>query len=87
MEANSFKVYISGQIRTPGVYRLRSETNIAQIISMAGGFTEWANQKKIIIIRKENGKEKRITVNYQKITKGDFSSNIILKAGDTIIIP
>ena len=87
MEANSFKIYISGQIRTPGVYRLRSETNIAQIISMAGGFTEWANQKKIIIIRKENGKEKRITVNYQKITKGDFSSNIILKAGDTIIIP
>jgi len=87
MEANSFKVYISGQIKTPGVHRLRSETSIAQIISMAGGFTDWANQKKIIIIRKEDGKEKRITINYQKITKGDFSSNIILKAGDTIIVP
>ena len=87
METNSFKVYISGQIKTPGVYRLRSETTVAQIISMAGGFTDWANQKNIIIIRKENGKEKRITVNYQKIIKGDFSSNIILKAGDTIIVP
>ena len=86
-EANSFKVYVSGQIRTPGVYRLRSETTIAQIISMAGGLTDWANQKKIIVIRKENGKEKRITVNYQKITKGDFSSNIILKSGDTVIVP
>jgi polysaccharide export outer membrane protein len=55
---------------------------------MAGGFTDWANQKKILIIRKEDGKEKRITVNYKKIVKGDDpSSNIILKAGDTIIVP
>ncbi len=88
MEANSCKVYISGQVRNPGVYRLRSETSLLQIIPMAGGFTDWANQKKILIIRKENGKEKRITVNYKKILKGeDPGSNIILKAGDTIIVP
>ena len=88
IEANSFKVYVSGQVRSPGVYRLRSETSILQIIPMVGGFTEWANQKKILIIRKEDGKEKRITVNYKKIVKGeDLGSNIILKAGDTIIVP
>jgi polysaccharide export outer membrane protein len=88
MEANSFKVYISGQISKPGIYRLRSDTTLAQIISMAGGLTEWANQKKIIIIRKENGKEKRFTINYKKIVKGeDLDSNIILKSGDTIIVP
>jgi polysaccharide export outer membrane protein len=88
MEANSFKVYVSGQVRTPGVYRIRSETTLIQIIPMAGGFTEWANPKKILVIRKENGKEKRITVNYKKIVKGDApDSNIILKAGDTIIVP
>ena len=88
MEANSFKIYVSGQIRNPGVYRLRSETSLLQIIPMVGGFTDWANQKKILIIRKEGGKEKRITVNYKKILKGeDPGSNIILKAGDTIIVP
>jgi polysaccharide export outer membrane protein len=88
MEANSFKVYVSGQVKSPGVYRLRSETSLLQIIIMAGGFTDWANQKKILIIRKEDGEEKRITVNYKKIVKGeDLSSNIILKAGDTIIVP
>jgi len=88
MEANSYKVYISGQVRTPGVYRLRSETNLLQMIPMAGGFAEWANQKKILIIRKEGGKEKRFTVNYKKILKGkDPESNVILKAGDTIIVP
>jgi polysaccharide export outer membrane protein len=87
-EANSYKVYVSGQVRTPGVYRLRNETSLLQIIPMAGGFTDWANQKKILIIRKEDGKEKRITVNYKKILKGDApDSNVILKPGDTVIVP
>ena len=88
MEANSFKVYFSGQVKTPGVLRLRTETSIAQAISMVGGFTDWANQSKIIIIRREDGKEKRFTVNYKKIISGkDLKSNIILKSGDTIIVP
>lgn len=87
-EANSYKVYVSGQVKTPGVYRLRSETSMAQIIPMAGGFTDWANQKKILIIRNENGREKRMTVNYKKIMRGsDPDSNVILKTGDTIIVP
>ncbi len=88
MEANSFKVFISGQIKKPGVYRLRNETSLVQIISLAEGFTEWADQKEIIIIRKEKGREKRMRVNYKKIISGDdLDSNILLKSGDTIIIP
>ena len=88
MEANSFKVYVSGQVKTPGVYRIRGETSLLQIIPMAGGFTDCANQKKILIIRRENGKEKRITVNYKKIVDGkEPVSNSILRSGDTIIVP
>jgi polysaccharide export outer membrane protein len=88
IEANSCKVYVMGQVRSPGVYRLRSETTVVQIIPLAGGFTDWANQKKILIVRKEDGLEKRITVNYKKIMSGkDPGSNVILKAGDTIIVP
>jgi polysaccharide export outer membrane protein len=87
-EANSMKVYVSGEVRTPGVYRLRSETTVLQIIPMAGGFTDWANQKKILIIRNEDGREKRFTVNYKKIVNGDApATNIVLKNGDTIIVP
>ena len=87
MEINSFKVYVSGQVKTPGVFKLRSKTTILQIIIMAGGFTEWAKQKKILVIRKEDGMESRITVNYKKAMKGDPRSNITLKPGDTIIVP
>jgi polysaccharide export outer membrane protein len=87
-QTNSQKVYVSGEVRTPGVYPLRGETTLLQVIPMAGGFTEWADQKKILIIRKEAGKDKRIVVNYKKIVSGeDMSYNIKLKPGDTVIVP
>jgi polysaccharide export outer membrane protein len=86
MEANSFKVYVSGQVKNPSVYRLRNETSLVQLMIIAGGFTDWANQKKILIIRKEAGKDKRITVNYKKIIEGD-EPDIAIKRGDTVIVP
>ena len=49
VEANSFKVFVSGEVRTPGVFRLKSETSLLQLIPMAGGFTDWADQKRILI--------------------------------------
>jgi polysaccharide biosynthesis/export protein len=86
MEANSFKVFVSGQVKTPGVIRLRSETSVLQLIPMVGGFTDWANEKKILVIRKEGGQEKRITINYKRIVSGK-DPNFVLKSGDTIIVP
>jgi polysaccharide export outer membrane protein len=68
------------------VVRLRSETSILQLIPMVGGFSEWANQKKILVIRKEGGKEKRLTVNYKRIVAGK-DPNFIMKSGDTVIVP
>jgi len=87
-EVNSYKVYVIGQVKNPGLQRLRSETTVTQIIVMAGGFTEWANQKKIVVVRKEDGREKRIKVNYKKIMNGGNPGlDVTLKAGDTVIIP
>ena len=87
-ESHSYKVYISGQVRAPGVYPIRRETYLPQIIPMAGGFLDWANPKKIFIIRKEKGEEKRINVDYEKILEsGDKSVNPVLKPGDAIIVP
>jgi polysaccharide biosynthesis/export protein len=87
-EANSYKVYVQGEVKNPGVFRLRTETSLVQLIIMAGGFTDWANQKKITIIRKEGVKESRIRANYKKIIDGDEGANdVILKSGDIVIIP
>jgi polysaccharide export outer membrane protein len=86
MEANSFKVFVSGEVKTPGVVRLRSETSLVQLMTMVGGFSEWANQKKILIIRKEKGVEKRITVNYKKIIDGK-EPDVSIKRGDLVVVP
>ena len=87
-EANSFKVFVSGQVRTPGVYRLRAETTLLQIITLAGDFTNEANLKKIVIIRREQGKDQRLEVNYNEIIDGtNPGSNYVLKPGDTVIVP
>jgi polysaccharide export outer membrane protein len=87
MEVNSFKVYVTGQVSKPGVFTLRSETTILQIIPMAGGFTQWANERKIILVRKEQGQDKKYIINYKKIISGeDLSQNLVLKSGDTIIV-
>jgi len=88
MEANSFKVFVSGQVRTPGVYRLRAETTLLQIISLAGDFTNEANPKKIVVIRREDGKDKRFEVNYWEIIDGvNPGSNFVLRSGDTVFVP
>jgi polysaccharide export outer membrane protein len=87
-EARSFKVFVGGQVVKPGVYTLVKEISILQLIPLAGGFTQWANPKKILVIRNEDGKEKRFTINYKRIVEGkDGEANIMLKPGDTVIVP
>jgi polysaccharide export outer membrane protein len=87
-EINSFRVSVLGRVANPGVYPVTGNTTLIEVISMAGGFTEWANKRRITVITREGGKEKKITVNYKKIISGkDPRQNIILKRGDTIIVP
>ena len=88
MEANSFKVFVTGQVRNPGVYRLRRETTLVQIITMAGDFTKEANPNKIVVIRREQGKDKRLHINYGEIIDGvNPEANVVLRPGDTVVVP
>ncbi len=85
VEAKSFKAYVSGEVKTPAVLRITSEMTLVRLITMAGGFTEWANQKKVLIIRKEHGKDKRIIVNYKKIIDGE-EPDVVIQRGDRVIV-
>ena len=85
LEANSFKVYVAGEVKQPGVHILRSETTLLKLIIRVGGFTPFANEKKIIIITRENGVEKRIKANYRDIVDGD-EPDVVIRRGDTVIV-
>nr|MDP9115072.1 SLBB domain-containing protein [Acidobacteriota bacterium] len=80
----SKKFYITGEVSRPGEYTLATPTKVFDALSNAGGFRDFANKKKIIIIR---GTE-RIKFNYQDILKGkSLEQNIFLENGDTIVVP
>ena len=87
-QVNSLKIFVVGNVNTPGVFDVKREVNVLQAISMAGGFTEWAKKRKIKIFRKHGGVEKVIKINYNKIISGKNPElNIPLQPGDTIVVP
>ncbi len=89
-EANSQAIFVTGEVARPGKYPLRSETTIVQAITLAGGFTQWADKDKVVIIRKSpmNPEGNRFIVKYSDIVSGkNMKANILLKAGDTVIVP
>ena len=84
----SQKFYILGEVAKTGEYQLFKGLTVLQAFALAGGFTQWASKKEIILVRNEDGKEKIYRVNYKHIVEGkDFSKNIQLKADDIIIVP
>ena len=85
---NSRKVFITGQVGKPGPYPLTGPTTVVQLLTMAGGVLEYADEKEISILRTENGKQIRLRFNYDEVKKGKkLEQNILLKPGDSIIVP
>lgn len=49
--------YVTGQVKKPAAYKLEEGTSVIKAITMAGGFTELAAQRKVQIIRKVEERE------------------------------
>ena len=86
IEPRSKRFYIQGQVTRPGQYTLDQDLSITQVIPLAGGFTQWADQDDIVILRIEGDKKARLNVDYKKILKGK-TEDILIRPGDTIIVP
>lgn len=87
-QINSRKAFITGEVNRPGPYPLTSATTVMQLIAMAGGLREYANGKKIVIMRTENGKSRSLPFNYKNVVEGkNLDQNIELKPGDTVVVP
>lgn len=84
----SKQFYILGEIARTGSYPLAKDLTALQAFALAGGFTEWASKKEIIVLRHENGQDEIIRINYKNIINGvNLEQNIFIKAEDIIIIP
>src|SRR5436190_11301317 len=69
-EINSRKAFITGEVNKPGPYPLTSATTVMQLISLAGGLQEYADAKKIMIMRSENGRQISLPFNYKDVAGG-----------------
>lgn len=83
----SKQVYLIGEVAKPGPFYVTPGMTLLQAIADAGGLTQYANSKKIYILRSTNGKQEKIPVKYKQALKGDGSLNLILDPGDTIVVP
>jgi polysaccharide export outer membrane protein len=85
-EVNSSRVFITGEVANPGAYPLRGRISIIQAIALAGGFTDFADQDGIVVLRAGMA-EGRIPVSFSELVTSGRAEPLILRPGDTIIVP
>jgi len=84
---NSRRIFVSGEVVHTGPMTLLPHMTMLQALSQAG-FTQFANVKGIYLLRTENGKQEKIPFNYKEVIKGNHpEQNIVLKPGDTLVVP
>jgi polysaccharide export outer membrane protein len=88
-EVHSLSFDIVGQVLKPGYYSLTRRMTVLDAIAIAGGFRDFAKQKKVYVLRTEaNGKQVRLPFNYKDVIKGkNPAQNIELQPRDTVVIP
>ena len=87
-QANSTRFFVLGQVGKSGDVPLSGRTTVLQGLALAGGFREFAKTDNIVIIRQERNGQTIIPVNYKKLEDGkDTSQNVVLRPGDTIVVP
>jgi len=87
-QANSSRFYVIGQVNTPGVFPLAGRVTVLQGLALAGGLREFAKADSIQIVRQSQGLQSFVPINYKKLEDGrDISQNVLLRPGDTVLVP
>ena len=89
MEQYSEKeIFVIGEVEKSGsIPMLGKYITVLEAITKAGGFTNIAAPNRTTVVRVEDGVEKTIRVNLNKVKKGDKSLDITLRAGDVVVVP
>jgi len=84
---NSRRIFVTGEVVHSGAIPLLPNMTLLQALSSAG-FTQFANVKGIYLLRTENGRQVKLPFNYKEVVKGNHpEQNIMLKPGDTVVVP
>ena len=87
-QINSQRIFVVGEVLRAGAFPLVPGTTVLQALANAGGFTTFANVKKIHVMRMVDGKHTELPFNYREVLKGNNpEQNIKLEPGDTVVVP
>jgi polysaccharide export outer membrane protein len=93
----SQRVFIVGEVRTPGTYPLSGNTNLVEALARAGSTLSSASGDAIIVHAGEDAAGPTlptqtdaadiVRVNLRELENGAFELNALLRDGDTIFVP
>ena len=88
LETRGARVYVIGQVNRPGEFPINRYVDVIQALTMAGGTTPFAQLDDIRILRREGETQLAIPFAYSDVAAGKrLQQNIILKPGDTVLVP
>ena len=85
-QINSRRVYVTGEVVKSGALPLLPGMTALQALSSSGGFTQFAREKGIYILRTEKGKQVKLPYSYRDVLKGR-QEDVVLQPGDVIVVP
>ena len=83
------KVFVGGEVGTPGVYDMAGDINSLQAVIQAGGFKVSAKTDRVVIIRRGPGGQAMMrTVNLQSAMKANAGADFVpLRRFDVVYVP
>ena len=88
LKSVSNKIYVIGKVNRPGEFTATGYMDVLQALTMAGGLTPYADSDEIKIIRRTEKGNMMKLFDYDEVVSGErLDMNIILKAGDTVVVP
>jgi polysaccharide export outer membrane protein len=87
-EVASYKIYVIGQVKQSGEFKVGRYLDVMQALALAGGLTPFATEDKIIVLRRDRDAQAVIPFRYDEVKRGrNLESNILLQRGDVVIVP
>lgn len=86
LETAAAGVYVSGEVLRPGKIPLDRPMTALEAVMEAGGFSKFANPKKVIVVRNQGGKQQRYVLNLDDALSGMDSSPFYVRIYDVIYV-
>lgn len=88
LQSHSRNFTISGEVIRPGTYPLGEDTTVLKAVSIAGGFTRFGSKSSVKVLRPRKDKPGyyNIKVDLKEALNGNAQADIVIQAGDIIVI-